>query len=173
MGNFLRQAKGYLMTGVAFAACPCHLPITLPVLLSLTAGTALGGWLAANTALLVAVLTVVFVGGLALGLKWIGAGPAPKKNRSPSHSGRTGKTARVTHVTSTTCGKACAKARAVWQSLEGEARIRLEEVDIASPRGRDLAARHNIFSTPTTLIDGRVAFRGVPKTGKARAALKA
>jgi len=43
--------RGYLVGAIAFITCLCHLPLTLPVALALTAGTAIGGWLA-PTALL-------------------------------------------------------------------------------------------------------------------------
>jgi hypothetical protein len=66
------KIKAYVAGVVAFITCPCHLPITLPLLISLTAGTAFSAWLAApGTLLLVSVIsTVVFIGGLALAFKW-------------------------------------------------------------------------------------------------------
>ena len=62
--------KGYLAGVVAFIACPCHLPITLPLLIALTAGTAFSKWLANNIFPIGAISTVVFIGGLALAFKW-------------------------------------------------------------------------------------------------------
>ena len=41
------KIKAYVASVVAFIACPCHLPLTLPLLVSLTAGTAFSAWLAA------------------------------------------------------------------------------------------------------------------------------
>jgi mercuric ion transport protein len=49
-----------LITG--FLACPCHLPFVLPALAGLLAGTAAGVFIADNTALLIALATVYFVG---------------------------------------------------------------------------------------------------------------
>jgi mercuric ion transport protein len=68
----MTKIKAYVAGVVAFITCPCHLPITLPLLISLTAGTAFGAWLAApGTLLLVgAISTVIFIGGLALAFKW-------------------------------------------------------------------------------------------------------
>jgi len=63
--------KGYAAGVVAFVACPCHLPLTLPLILALTAGTAVGGWLAANTTLIYLAATVLFLGGLLLAGKWL------------------------------------------------------------------------------------------------------
>ncbi len=53
--------------GTAFIACPCHLIFLLPAVLGLLGGTALGALLAANTGLIIAIVTVYFVGALALG----------------------------------------------------------------------------------------------------------
>jgi mercuric ion transport protein len=57
----------FFVTG--FLACPCHLPLTLPLLLTLTAGTTIGLWLAQNTAVIVLLLSVYFVGALVLGFR--------------------------------------------------------------------------------------------------------
>lgn len=63
--------KGYAAGLVALIACPCHLPLTLPLVLSLVAGTTLAGWLAANTALVYVGSTVLFLAGLLLAGKWL------------------------------------------------------------------------------------------------------
>ncbi|HLB47704.1 MAG TPA: hypothetical protein VJL59_11915 [Anaerolineales bacterium] len=65
------KIKAHVAGVVAFITCPCHLPLTLPLLISLTAGTAFSAWLAApGTLLLVgAISTVAFIGGLALAFK--------------------------------------------------------------------------------------------------------
>src|SRR5712692_4069955 len=59
---------------VAIIACPCHLPITLPLVISLTAGTAFSAWLAApgDTLLVGVIATGVFSGGMVLAFKWMG-----------------------------------------------------------------------------------------------------
>ncbi len=62
--------KGTFMAVTAFIACPCHLPLTLPLLLGVTAGTALGAWLNQNVTLIYVFSTAYFLGGLAL--KWLG-----------------------------------------------------------------------------------------------------
>ncbi|GAB4263164.1 MAG: hypothetical protein Kow0080_01230 [Candidatus Promineifilaceae bacterium] len=63
--------RGFVAGIVALIACPCHLPLTLPLILALTAGTAVGGWLAANTKLIYLAATIFFIGGLALAGKWL------------------------------------------------------------------------------------------------------
>ncbi len=57
----------WMLTG--FATCPCHLPVTVPILLGLTAGTALGAFLANNLWLLGAISTTYFLLALVLGLR--------------------------------------------------------------------------------------------------------
>lgn len=66
--------RGFVAGALAFIACPCHLPLTLPILLALTAGTAVGGWLANNTAVVYAAAAILFISGLVLAGKWLMAG---------------------------------------------------------------------------------------------------
>lgn len=61
---------------VALVSCPCHLPLTLPLILSLTAGTVVGTWLAHNAAAVVGGSVVVFASSLLLTLRWSKASPA-------------------------------------------------------------------------------------------------
>ena len=72
-----KKMRGYAAGAVAFATCPCHLPIIWPILLTLTAGTAFGAWLAANMLLVGIMMTVTFLVGLVLAFKWlVGKPPA-------------------------------------------------------------------------------------------------
>ena len=66
----MTKIKASVAGVVAFIACPCHLPLTLPLLISLTARTAFGAWLAQNIVLVGVIATVAFIGGLALAFKW-------------------------------------------------------------------------------------------------------
>lgn len=160
-----QTVKGYVAGGVALIACPCHLPLTLPLILALTAGTAVGGWLSANQTLIYGAFTLLFLGGLLLAGKWLMFGDTadiPKKKDG---------LAEVVLVSSRTCSS-CQEATNLWAELGDKYRIRFQKVDITSGKGRSLAAKHNIMTTPTTLINGRVAFRGVPKRQKAIAAVK-
>ncbi|MBI1893000.1 MAG: mercury resistance protein [Candidatus Rokubacteria bacterium] len=60
-----RSLKGYLLLGLAFLTCPCHLPVLLAVL----AGTGLAGVLSQYWELAIVTLSVVFVASLLWGLK--------------------------------------------------------------------------------------------------------
>ena len=59
---------------LAIITCPCHLPITLPLVISLTAGTAFSAWLAAprNTLLVGVIATIVFSAAMVLVFRWVG-----------------------------------------------------------------------------------------------------
>ncbi|MBI4673822.1 MAG: hypothetical protein HY741_19420 [Chloroflexi bacterium] len=63
--------RGYFFVVTGFFACPCHLPLTLPLLLAVTAGTALGAFLANNISLIVVVSTIYFIGALWLGWRYV------------------------------------------------------------------------------------------------------
>lgn len=64
----MRRIGGTLLTITGFLACPCHLIITLPLLISLLAGTALGRFLKQNTGLVSTGAGIYFVVALALGV---------------------------------------------------------------------------------------------------------
>lgn len=66
------KVKGYLAGVVALVACPCHLPITLPLLISLTAGTVFSAWLSRNILLVWITFALVFVAALVLAFQGIG-----------------------------------------------------------------------------------------------------
>ena len=66
-----KQIKGYTAGALAFVTCPCHLITIWPVLLTLTAGTVFGAWLAANMLLVGIVMTGLFITGLVLAFKWL------------------------------------------------------------------------------------------------------
>jgi mercuric ion transport protein len=74
----MRRIGGVALTVTGFLACPCHLIITLPLLISLLAGTALGSFLSRNTGLVYTGAGIYFVVALALGA-WFLFGPARGK----------------------------------------------------------------------------------------------
>ncbi len=61
----------------------------------------------------------------------------------------------------------CPKAKSLWQSIGEEYEFDYREVDIASKEGSELVIKHAIRSVPTTIIDGAVAFIGVPDRDRA------
>jgi mercuric ion transport protein len=70
----MRRIGGIALTVTGFLACPCHLIITLPLLLSLLAGTAAGSFLSRNTSLVYTGAGIYFVVALVLGY-WFLFGP--------------------------------------------------------------------------------------------------
>jgi hypothetical protein len=62
----LEDIRKVLGIALAVVTCPCHLPVTAPLLLSLLAGTTLGACLSTHLEVLAAVSTALFLGGLAL-----------------------------------------------------------------------------------------------------------
>jgi mercuric ion transport protein len=70
----MRRIGGVVLTVTGFLACPCHLIITLPLLASLLAGTALGSFLSRNIGEVLTFAGIYFVVALALGA-WFLFGP--------------------------------------------------------------------------------------------------
>ncbi|MBW8012179.1 MAG: hypothetical protein FVQ83_13240 [Chloroflexi bacterium] len=164
MKSIVDEAKGWVAVIVGFIACPCHLPITFPILLSLTAGTAFGAWLTNNTIMFGSILTVIFLVGLGLGFYWINetGKSAPNLASGPKS---------VVVVTSSVCDT-CEDTISLWKTLKKDYRFNLKIVDLNTKEGRRFAGEKSIFSTPVTLINDRIAFRGLPKLARATAALK-
>lgn len=144
---------GYVAEVIALIACPCHLPLTLPLLITLTAVTALGSWLAGNYLTVFFISTVIFIGGLILSLRWLGS-EVLSQSRGATRS-PWGEATTVTQGESTAY-HLCEQAREVWQEVVQGQPVRLEVVEIHSSTGRRLADRHNIYTTPMTLFNSRV-----------------
>ncbi|MBI4562566.1 MAG: mercury resistance protein [Candidatus Rokubacteria bacterium] len=70
--------KGYLLLGLAFVTCPCHLPLLLAIL----AGTGLAGALSQYFGFAFLALTVVFVVSLVWGLRALKSGE-PRRSEWP------------------------------------------------------------------------------------------
>lgn len=64
----MKRFSGYALMASAFVACPCHLPLTLPILLALVGGSSLGTFLATRTDLVFVAALVYFVVGIVAGL---------------------------------------------------------------------------------------------------------
>ncbi len=97
----MKKIGAYLLLGVAFVTCPCHLVLTLPLALSLLGGTALGASLAAHTGAVVVAMGVFFfvalLGGSHLLVGVLDGsrgrrGPAPSSGRRARIRGGRGET---------------------------------------------------------------------------------
>ena len=65
------RARGiakWALIATGFAACPCHFPITLPILAALFSGTTVGVILSEQTGLLFLIGTIYFAAAIAVGL---------------------------------------------------------------------------------------------------------
>ncbi len=71
----MRRIGDVLLTVTGFLACPCHPIVTLPLLASVLAGTALGSFLTRNTGLVFIFAGIYFIVALLLGY-WLLFGPA-------------------------------------------------------------------------------------------------
>ena len=64
----MSKVWGGVLFVTGFIACPCHLIITLPLILGLLAGTGVGAFLSDNQGLVYGVATGYFIMGLAGGI---------------------------------------------------------------------------------------------------------
>jgi thioredoxin 1 len=69
---------------------------------------------------------------------------------------------KVTLVHASWC-TVCPAARRFWKDLKSEYSFEYEEVDVETPEGQALRDKYGIVGVPTTIIDGEVAFTGLPK----------
>ena len=63
----MNRVWGGVLVVTGFIACPCHLVITLPLILGLLAGTGVGAILAANTGFVYGIAGGYFIVALAAG----------------------------------------------------------------------------------------------------------
>ncbi len=68
---------------------------------------------------------------------------------------------KVTLVHSEKC-HFCPTAQKMWRELKEQYDFEYEEIDLDTPKGREIAKEFKIRSIPTTIIDDKVAFVGVP-----------
>jgi mercuric ion transport protein len=65
-----RSVSSSLLLITGFLVCPCHLPLTLPLLVALFGGTALGTWLSTHTGLVIGLSAGYFLTAIVLGF-WL------------------------------------------------------------------------------------------------------
>jgi len=93
----MRRIGGIALTVTGFLACPCHLIITLPLVISLLAGTAVGSFLSHNTGEVLTFAGIYFVVALALGY-WFLFGPKREKREGDAACPTCAPVASETHM---------------------------------------------------------------------------
>lgn len=56
----------------------------------------------------------------------------------------------------------CPAAKQLWRDLGREHDFDYQEIDAESEEGQILVQRYDVMGVPTTIIDGEVAFVGIP-----------
>jgi len=79
---------GHVLLGLGFVFCPCHLPITLPVLGLWIGGTTGATALIENLELVIGASTVLFLVALSAGWMVLSRGPACEVRAAPARKGR-------------------------------------------------------------------------------------
>ena len=93
----MRRIGGVVLTVTGLLACPCHLIITLPLLASFLAGTALSSFLSRNIGLVYIGAGIYFVVALLLGA-WCLFGPACQNREGDAACPTCAPVASETHV---------------------------------------------------------------------------
>ena len=78
---------------------------------------------------------------------------------------------KVVLVKTKTCPY-CPSASRLWKGLQKKHDFEYKEIDALSNKGQQLILKHLLMAVPTTIIDNRVAFVGIPDKKKAREILK-
>jgi hypothetical protein len=68
---FWHKIRSSIMFFIALVACPCHLPITMPLILLLLAGTSTSVWLTRHVGWVYGALAGIFLLSLVLGFRWM------------------------------------------------------------------------------------------------------
>ncbi len=63
----MSRVWGWVLAVTGFVACPCHLPLTLPLVVGVLGGTGLGGFIGANTSWIYGIATGYFILGIGVG----------------------------------------------------------------------------------------------------------
>ncbi len=63
----MSRVWGGVLTLTGVIACPCHLPLTLPLIVGGLGGTGIGSFIGANTSLVYGIATGYFIVGIGVG----------------------------------------------------------------------------------------------------------
>jgi glutaredoxin len=74
---------------------------------------------------------------------------------------------KVILLTATWC-QSCPPVKQFWEKLSDEHDLDYTEVDIESPEGALLRKEHQIQMVPSTLINNRLYFAGMPERQRAK-----
>lgn len=66
----------------------------------------------------------------------------------------------------------CPATKELFRDLKKEYDFDYEEIDAMTEKGQELVDKHGIMSVPTTIVNDKVAFIGVPPKEKAIAAIR-
>ena len=63
----MSRVWGGVLAVTGFVACPCHFPLTLPLILGMLGGTGIGSFIGANTSWIYGIVTAYFIVGIGVG----------------------------------------------------------------------------------------------------------
>jgi len=66
----------------------------------------------------------------------------------------------------------CPDADDLWRKLQKEYGFKYEVLDVNTPEGKMWAKKLMVRSIPSTIIDGKLTFVGVPEEAEARRAIE-
>ena len=66
----------------------------------------------------------------------------------------------------------CGPTKAIWHDLQKKYKFEYEEINAETPKGQQLVEKFQIMAVPTTIVDGRVQFIGLPNRSRAEDLVK-
>jgi thioredoxin 1 len=78
---------------------------------------------------------------------------------------------KVQVVYTKTCAY-CGPTKAIWHDLQKKHKFDYEEIDAESAEGQKLVQKFSIMAVPTTIVDGKVRFIGLPNRNKAEQSIE-